>query len=70
MITTDSAKVPALGDNAASLVTTKEDPFKLETKPHGHGDVHHLLWREGVAGALAEQGFQWLFFFQDTNALV
>ncbi|CAN0478532.1 unnamed protein product, partial [Ectocarpus sp. 8 AP-2014] len=61
-------QVPALGDSSASLVLS--DPFTLETKPHGHGDVHHLLLREGVAEKLKEGGFEWLFFFQDTNALV
>ncbi|CAN0307895.1 unnamed protein product, partial [Ectocarpus sp. 6 AP-2014] len=61
-------KVPALGDSSASLVLS--DPFTLETKPHGHGDVHHLLLREGVAEKLKGGGFEWLFFFQDTNALV
>ncbi|CAM9707088.1 unnamed protein product, partial [Hapterophycus canaliculatus] len=61
-------KVPALGDSSASLVLS--DPFTLETKPHGHGDVHHLLLREGVAEKLKQDGFEWLFFFQDTNALV
>lgn len=57
-----------MGDSSASLVLS--DPFTLETKPHGHGDVHHLLLREGVAEKLKEDGFEWLFFFQDTNALV
>eukprot|EP00752_Nemacystus_decipiens_P003634 g3349.t1 len=63
-------KVPALGDSSASLVLSSDNPFSLETKPHGHGDVHHLLLREGVAERLKEKGFEWLFFFQDTNALV
>lgn len=63
-------KVPALGDSSASLVLSSDDPFSLETKPHGHGDVHHLLLREGVAEKLKADGFEWLFFFQDTNALV
>ena len=63
-------QVPALGDSSAKLVLSEKDPFLLETKPHGHGDVHHLLFREGVAEDLERRGFQWLFFFQDTNALV
>lgn len=62
--------MPALGDSTARLVTTGADPFTLETKPHGHGDVHHLLLREGIADELKRRGFEWLFFFQDTNALV
>ena len=59
-----------MGDSSASLVLSESDPFTLETKPHGHGDVHHLLLREGVAEALKRKGFEWLLFFQDTNALV
>ncbi|CAM9713899.1 unnamed protein product [Chrysoparadoxa australica] len=62
-------KVPALGDSTAKLVTSG-DPYELETKPHGHGDVHQLLHREGIAKSLLGQGFEYLFFFQDTNALV
>jgi UDP-sugar pyrophosphorylase len=34
-------KVPALSDSMGRMVT--KGPWKLETKPHGHGDVHHLL---------------------------
>lgn len=63
-------QVPALGDSSARLVLSGKDPFALETKPHGHGDVHHLLFREGVAEDLHRRGFEWLIFFQDTNALV
>ncbi|CAN0437303.1 unnamed protein product [Ascophyllum nodosum] len=70
IITIMQDKVPALGDSSAKLVLSEKDPFSLETKPHGHGDVHHLLFREGIAEDLHRRGFQWLFFFQDTNALV
>ncbi|KAG5181643.1 nucleotide-diphospho-sugar transferase [Tribonema minus] len=63
-------KVPALGDSDASLVTQSGDRFALETKPHGHGDVHHLLHRSGIAEDLKSRGFKYLVFFQDTNALV
>eukprot|EP00613_Pedinella_sp_CCMP2098_P036895 CAMPEP_0171808738 /NCGR_PEP_ID=MMETSP0991-20121206/76562_1 /TAXON_ID=483369 /ORGANISM="non described non described, Strain CCMP2098" /LENGTH=650 /DNA_ID=CAMNT_0012421713 /DNA_START=28 /DNA_END=1980 /DNA_ORIENTATION=- len=64
-------KVPALSDNLARLVTKKGDRWRLETKPHGHGDVHHLLHRSGLARKwLKELGKEWVFFFQDTNPLV
>mmetsp|Transcript_6451 Transcript_6451/g.11349 ORF Transcript_6451/g.11349 Transcript_6451/m.11349 type:complete len:704 (+) Transcript_6451:148-2259(+) len=63
-------KVPALADSAARLAVAKADPFALETKPHGHGDVHHLLLREGIAEGWAQEGREWVFFLQDTNALV
>ena len=41
-------KVPCLTDNEAHLALDPNDPYKLMTKPHGHGDVHALLldpWR-------------------------
>jgi UDP-sugar pyrophosphorylase len=63
-------KVPALSDSEARLAVSSDDPFEIETKPHGHGDVHHLLYREGVAASLEAKGFRYLFFLQDTNALV
>uniref|UniRef100_A0A7S2Y4M2 UTP-monosaccharide-1-phosphate uridylyltransferase n=1 Tax=Fibrocapsa japonica TaxID=94617 RepID=A0A7S2Y4M2_9STRA len=64
-------KVPAVGDVQAHLVLRGDDPFQVETKPHGHGDVHILLNREGVARAWQQQsGVEWVFFLQDTNALV
>jgi len=61
-------KVPALNDNLGRLVV--KGKWGLETKPHGHGDVHHLLHRSGVAKQWADQGKEWVFFFQDTNPLV
>jgi UDP-sugar pyrophosphorylase len=33
-------KVPCLTDNDAHLALDGKDPYKLQTKPHGHGDVH------------------------------
>jgi UDP-sugar pyrophosphorylase len=32
-------KVPCLGDNDARLSADPDDPYRLLTKPHGHGDV-------------------------------
>jgi len=46
-----------------------DDPGQLMTKPHGHGDVHRLLYTSGTLRRLEEQGYKWLYFFQDTNAL-
>jgi UDP-sugar pyrophosphorylase len=40
------------------------------TKPHGHGDIHLLLQRSGVAKKWVDEGKEWAFFFQDTNPLV
>jgi len=62
--------VPALGDNEASLVQDPEDPFRLLTKPHGHGDVHTLLQRTGLTSRWRAEGFKYVFFFQDTNGLI
>lgn len=62
------SKVPALQDSEARL--TLADPYTLDTKPHGHGDVHHLLLRSGLTAQWLAEGRKWVFFMQDTNALV
>lgn len=41
-------KVPTLIDNDAHFNLLK-DQLLLETKPHGHGDVHTLLHVSGLA---------------------
>jgi UDP-sugar pyrophosphorylase len=61
--------VPALLDNAAHMATSEDDPFLIETKPHGHGDVHLLLHQSGLASKWAAGGVKWVLFFQDTNGL-
>jgi UDP-sugar pyrophosphorylase len=44
--------------------------FKVQTKPHGHGDIHHLLYVHGVAKKWKEEkGIKWITMFQDTNGL-
>jgi UDP-sugar pyrophosphorylase len=63
-------KVPCFADHAGHLATDDVDPYKLLLKPHGHGDVHNLLHTSGLAKAWWQQGFKWVAFFQDTNALV
>ena len=63
-------KVPCLSDGNAYLAIHPKDPFLLQTKPHGHGDVHMLLHTSGLAEQWARQGFKWVCFFQDTNGLV
>jgi hypothetical protein len=37
-------------DNDAHLALLSGDPFQVQTKPHGHGDVHMLLHSTGEAG--------------------
>lgn len=45
------------------------DAYTLETKPHGHGDVHFLLHASGLAQRWLSQGLTHVCFFQDTNTL-
>lgn len=61
-------KVPALLDIDANL-SIKTGPLQVDTKPHGHGDVHMVLFLSGVAEKWAKEGKKWVFFFQDTNPL-
>ncbi|GAB5360751.1 hypothetical protein AAMO2058_000654500 [Amorphochlora amoebiformis] len=63
-------KVPSLADNNAAFVLQKGDDFQIQTKPHGHGDVHMLLHEAGLAKKWANEGRKYLMFFQDTNGLV
>jgi len=62
-------KVPALMNNDAQFCL--KAPFTLNTKPHGHGDVHVLVHQQGVAKRwMKENGTKWILFFQDTNGQV
>lgn len=63
-------KVAALKDGNAGLALDDNDRWSLQTKPHGHGDVHHLLYREGLVDKWVNQGKTHVVFLQDTNALV
>ncbi len=47
-------KVCAVQDCEATLAMS--DAFTVDTKPHGHGDVHVVLHRHGLAEAWAAQG--------------
>ena len=61
--------VPALTDNNAKFVLDDKDPTKLVTKPHGHGDIHALMYKNGVAKKWSHNKIKWLCLFQDTNGL-
>jgi len=61
-------KVAALKDNDAHLAL-ESDGYTLETRPHGHGDVHSLLYSTGLAEKWKQEGFEYVIFFQDTNGL-
>ncbi|CAL5221642.1 g3868 [Coccomyxa viridis] len=63
-------KVACLSDSEAHLALDKDDPFAVQTKPHGHGDVHSLLYSSGLLKRWVQAGVKWVAFFQDTNALV
>ncbi|CAM9667000.1 unnamed protein product, partial [Heterosigma akashiwo] len=62
-------KVPALADPAAHMALQEGSPYRLETKPHGHGDVHALLHTSGLARQWRYQGKEWVVLAQDTNGL-
>jgi UDP-sugar pyrophosphorylase len=62
-------QVPALRDDRPTIASNLADPWQIQTKPHGHGDIHALLQRSGLAGRWLGEGIRWLVFFQDTNAL-
>lgn len=61
-------KVAALSNGNAGL--SMKSQWVVETKPHGHGDVHHLLYREGLVDKWYQEGKKHVIFLQDTNALV
>ena len=64
-------KVAALQDGSAGLALEDKDRWTVQTKPHGHGDVHHLLLREGYVDRWLQSGtISHVVFLQDTNALV
>uniref|UniRef100_A0A8I6YFL9 Uncharacterized protein n=1 Tax=Hordeum vulgare subsp. vulgare TaxID=112509 RepID=A0A8I6YFL9_HORVV len=41
-------KVACLADNDSRLALDPNDKYKIQTKPHGHGDVHSLLYSSGL----------------------
>jgi UDP-sugar pyrophosphorylase len=68
--------VPALLDTEARIALHPKDHAKILTRPHGHGDVHALLYSSGVVKAWKERqqqqqqhAIKWVCMFQDTNAL-
>merc|ERR1712032_359339 len=59
-------KVPALMDAAAHIF---KKGSTIETKPHGHGDIHALLHQHGLPRKWEAEGRKWMVIFQDTNPL-
>ena len=60
-------KVAALTDNDARI--HKKSKYEVDAKPHGHGDVHALMYSTGTASKWFRMGVKWVTFFQDTNGL-
>ena len=61
-------KLPAILDNDCHLALQK-DKFLLQTKPHGHGDIHYLLYTSGLIDQWINEGKKYMIQFMDTNAL-
>ena len=54
--------VPALGDSDAKLVMQGS---KIVMKPHGHGDIHALLYKDGITQKWEEEfGMKYMVLFQ------
>ncbi|XP_021896375.1 UDP-sugar pyrophosphorylase [Carica papaya] len=63
-------KVACLDDNDARLAVDPHNKYRIQTKPHGHGDVHSLLYSSGLLKIWRDNGLRWVLFFQDTNGLL
>ncbi|KAA8546455.1 hypothetical protein F0562_002806 [Nyssa sinensis] len=63
-------KVACLDDNDARLAVDPRNKYRIQTKPHGHGDVHSLLYSSGLLNEWRDAGRKWVLFFQDTNGLL
>ncbi|MCL7049254.1 hypothetical protein MKW94_023927, partial [Papaver nudicaule] len=63
-------KVACLDDNDARLAVDPVNKYRIQTKPHGHGDVHSLLYSSGLLKTWHDAGLKWVLFFQDTNGLL
>jgi UDP-sugar pyrophosphorylase len=61
-------KVAAIVDNEGHMTSSEESPYAIDTKPHGHGDVHVMLLQTGLARKWADEGRTHVLFFQDTNS--
>jgi UDP-sugar pyrophosphorylase len=60
--------VPAIADNDGRLALAEK--YKLILKPHGHGDIHMLLYTSGLAAQLVKDGYEHFALIQDTNGQV
>ena len=53
--------VPALIDNTAKLALN-ESTGLVQTKPHGHGDIHNLLYGSQTVQKWRDMGKEWMMF--------
>ena len=61
-IVEQGAGVPALADNDAKIVM---QDGKIVTKPHGHGDIHTLLFKDGITKKWEQDfGTKYMVLFQ------
>mmetsp|Transcript_10883 Transcript_10883/g.19215 ORF Transcript_10883/g.19215 Transcript_10883/m.19215 type:complete len:600 (+) Transcript_10883:279-2078(+) len=63
-------QVPAMLDDQGRFAINPKTGL-VATKPHGHGDVHSLVFQAGLLDTWKEEfDVKWVLFFQDTNTLV
>ncbi len=60
--------VPSIADNNGKLALKAK--YEIALKPHGHGDIHMLLYTSGIAEKLENEGIEHFVFIQDTNGQV
>ena len=48
----------------------KKSTYQMVTKPHGHGDIHFLIYQNNLIAKFLQRHFKYLLFIQDTNAQV
>ena len=60
-------KVPAMIDVEGNFALSPDG--LIDSKPHGHGDVHTLVHQYSLTKKWVEIGKKWVVFFQDTNPL-
>ena len=46
-----------------------KEKLLIETKPHGGGDIHYLLYQSGKVKKWIEEGKKYFISLQDTNKL-
>ena len=57
--TTNTDNLPVLG--VSHIAIDPNDKYQVISKPHGHGDVHFLMYKEGLAKQWLLEGKKWVF---------